>query len=307
VSTPRTYRLVHTTRYEYDDEVTASYGRGHLVPRSLPGQYRRSARITVDPHPGDLREHIDFFGNHSTYFAVKTPHTSLSVTSQSVVEVSRRVPSYAQLDGLGWEEARDRLRDRRDLTPGLVDARPFVLTSPMIGRWPEVEAYARPSFPPGATLGEATQQLVSRVHQDHSYVAGATTVGTTLPEVLRQRKGVCQDFAHLVVGCLRSVGVAARYVSGYIETTRPPGPQRLLGADASHAWVSVFAPGVGWMDVDPTNHRLVDDRYVIVALGRDYRDVSPLRGVIFTEGNTSRMRVMVDMLPIGREGTSEEG
>jgi len=301
VSAPRTYRLVHTTQYEYDDEVTASYGRGHLVPRSLPGQYCRSARITVDPSPGELREHIDFFGNHSTFFAVTTSHTSLSVTSESVVEVSRRAHSYAQLGDLGWEEARGRLLDRRELTPELVDARPFVLTSPMIGRWPEVEAYARASFPPGRSLGDALRELVSRVHLDFSYVAGATTIRTTLPEVLRRREGVCQDFAHLVVGCLRSVGVAARYVSGYIETTPPPGRQRLLGADASHAWASVFAPGVGWVDVDPTNHRLLDDRYVIVALGRDYGDVPPLRGVIFTEGDTSRMRVMVDMLPMGGE------
>jgi len=302
VSAPRTYRLVHRTEYEYEDEVTASYGRAHLVPRTLPGQRCRSASIAVDPAPRELREHTDFFGNRSTYFAVSTSHSHLSVTAQSVVEVSRSTRSLAALDGVAWADVRDRLRARDDLAPDLLHARPFVLASPSIGHWPEVAAYALPSFVPGGRLGEAVADLMSRIYADFAYVAGSTTVRTTLPELLARREGVCQDFAHLGVGCLRSVGLAARYVSGYVETIPPPGRQRLQGADASHAWVSVFAPGLGWIDVDPTNDKLVDDRYIVLAYGRDYSDVPPLRGVIFTESSKSTMRVMVDMIPAAGDG-----
>jgi transglutaminase-like putative cysteine protease len=298
VSTPRTYRLVHKTEYTYDDEVTASYGRAHLIPRHGGRQRRLASQLVVDPAPAEVREHADFFGNRSVYFSVTAPHTRLTVTASSRVEVDAPDPAEA-LAGLGWEAVRDRLADRGDLGAELMEARPFVLPSPMADPDPAVAAYAAASLAPGASLLEAALDLTQRIHGDFAYVSGATDVRTTLAELLSRREGVCQDFAHLAVACLRSAGLAARYVSGYIETRPPPGRPRLAGADASHAWASVFAPGHGWVDLDPTNRQLVDDRYVVAAVGRDYADVPPLRGVIYTESTLSKMRVAVDMIPDG--------
>ena len=293
---PRTYTLVHSTEYTYDQEVTASYGRAHLIPRHGGRQRRLSAELVVEPAPAERREHADYFGNRSAYFAVTEPHTRLVVTARSRVEVhAPGDPGGAA--AVPWERVRDRLAHRADLDPDVLDARPFVLPSPLAGRDAGVAAYAAATFVPGRPLGEAVTELVERIHGDFAYVAGATDVRTTLAQLLERREGVCQDFAHLAVACLRSVGLAARYVSGYIETRPPPGVPRLAGADASHAWASVFAPGLGWLDLDPTNRQLVDDRYVVAALGRDYSDVPPLRGVIFTESTVSKMRVAVDMIP----------
>lgn len=297
MSAPRTYDLVHTTEYTYDDEVTASYGRAYLIPRHGGRQRRLTSEFVVEPAPAELREHADFFGNRSVYFSVTAPHTRLTVTASSRVEVEAPARAAA-LDGLGWEEVRDRLADRGDLAAELLEARPYVLPSPMVGRDPDVAAYAAGSLVPGASLLGAVTGLIERIHGDFAYVSGATDVRTTLPELLERREGVCQDFAHLAVGCLRSAGLAARYVSGYIETRPPPGRPRLAGADASHAWASVFAPGHGWIDLDPTNRQLVDDRYVLAAVGRDYGDIPPLRGVIYTESTVSKMRVAVDMVPV---------
>jgi transglutaminase-like putative cysteine protease len=295
--TGRRYSLVHRTEYTYDDEVGTSYGRAHLIPRHGGGQQRLSSQVVVDPAPDELREHTDFFGNRSVYFAVTTTHTRLSVTADSVVEVNRPAVDLTALGALGWEEVRDRLANRADLTPDLLEARPFLLPSPMIARSEEVAAYAAGIVRPGLSLGEIVTGLTADIHDEFAYVSGSTSVRTTLAELLIGREGVCQDFAHLAVACLRSAGLAARYVSGYLETRPPPGKPRLQGADASHAWASVFAPGVGWVDFDPTNRQFIDDRYVIAALGRDYGDVPPLRGVIYTESKISKMRVAVDLVP----------
>jgi transglutaminase-like putative cysteine protease len=192
---------------------------------------------------------------------------------------------------------RDRLADRTDLDPDLLDARPFVLPSPMIGHAPEVAEFAAELLRPARSLDEVLVDLLERIGQ-FNYVTGVTTVSTSPVEVLDRRAGVCQDFAHLGVAALRAVGLAARYVSGYLETRPPPGRPRLIGADASHAWVSVFAPGLGWVDLDPTNHQFVDESYVVAAVGRDYGDVPPLRGVIFTESAHSTLEVSVDLTPV---------
>jgi transglutaminase-like putative cysteine protease len=175
------------------------------------------------------------------------------------------------------------------------EERAYLLPSPLVDLAPAVAAYARPSFDAGRPLGEALVDLLARISADFAYKPGTTTVRTTLPEVLRKRTGVCQDFAHLAIGCLRSLGLATRYVSGYLETTPPPGRPKLLGADASHAWASVFVPGRGWVDIDPTNDQFVDSSYVVAGWGRDYDDVPPLKGVIFTDAKTSTMRVSVDL------------
>jgi transglutaminase-like putative cysteine protease len=259
----------------------------------------RSSRVRIEPEPHDYRERTDFYGNRAAYFAVLEPHTRLTVTAESLVDVTRPDSLPLPVDQ-PWETIRDRLRN--DPADDAFDARGFLLDSPKVVVTPAVAAYAAESFPTGRPLTEALTELTSRIHTDFAYKPGATSVRTTLSELLVGRKGVCQDFAHLAVGCLRSVGLAARYVSGYLETRPPPGRPRLVGADVSHAWASVFVPDAGWVDLDPTNDRFVSDRYVTTACGRDYGDVSPLKGVIYTESTKNELHVSVDVAPLERTG-----
>ena len=290
-----TYRVVHRTEYRYSSEVSSSYGELYLLPRDGPEQVCHSSHVQIEPAPHDYRERIDFYGNRTAYFAVLDPHTKLTVTAESTVDVNR--PSSLPLPvDQPWETIRDRLRT--DPGDDAFDAREFLLDSPKVVVSPAVAAYAAESFTAGRSLTDALTELSSRIHTDFAYKPGSTSVRTTLTELLELRKGVCQDFAHLTVGCLRSVGLAGRYVSGYLETVPPPGKARLVGADVSHAWASVFVSDVGWVDVDPTNDRFVSDRYVTTACGRDYGDVSPLKGVIYTRSKMNKLHVSVDVTHI---------
>jgi transglutaminase-like putative cysteine protease len=291
-----TYEVTHRTEYEYESEVAPSYSQLHLLPRDLPGQRCRSSRVTVDPEPEDLREHPDFFGNRVTYLAIAEPHRALSVTSRSVVEVQARDHGPSLLAQRPWEEVRDAARDPRGAEH--VEAAQFALDSPLVAAAPAFAAYALECFSPGCDLLEGVSALSTRIHGDFAYKPGSTSVSTPLPEVFAEREGVCQDFAHIGIACLRSIGLPARYVSGYMETDPPPGRPKLTGADVSHAWLSVLVPGAGWLDVDPTNDQLVNHRYVVTAFGRDYSDVPPLIGVIFTEGRTKSMKVAVDVVAL---------
>jgi transglutaminase-like putative cysteine protease len=245
--------------------------------------------VQVDPEPDLVSERVDFHGNRSLYVEVRTSHTQLIVQSSSLVEVTRDAANLSILDDRPWDEA-------VVAGGGSWLETEFLLPSPQVPALAEVRAYAERVFTAGRALGEAVGALVSSIHRDFAYTPGATSVHSTMPELLRRREGVCQDFAHLAVGCLRAVGVPARYVSGYLETEPPPGSRRLEGADASHAWFSVLLPELGWVDLDPTNDQPVDARYVVTAWGRDYSDVPPLKGVIFTEGVSSRMNVAVDVI-----------
>lgn len=293
------YRVTHRTEYRYSSTVSSSYGEIVMLPRNMPGQVCVNSLLTIDPLPHDLRERLDFFGNRTAYFAVLGAHTRLSVTATSVVRVQGRRPPSSSEAETPWEQVRERVRSD---SPDVVQ---FVLDSPQAASSEQLAGYAAPSFPPGRPLLAAVADLSARIHREFTYLPGATEVTTTIEEVLDRRTGVCQDFAHVAIGCLRSLGLAARYVSGYLETVPPPGRERLVGADESHAWVSVFAPGGGidggdierggWTDFDPTNDRMVDDRYVTTAWGRDYTDVPPLKGVIFTEGDKHDLRVSVDV------------
>ncbi len=290
-----TYRVTHRTEYHYESDVTSSYGDLYVLPRNAPGQLCRSSTVRIEPQPHDYRERTDFFGNRAAYFAVLEPHTRLTVTAESIVDVNRPAAMLLPVDQ-AWETIRDRLH--LDPADDAFDARGFVLPSPKVAVTPDVAEYAARSFPPGRPLTEALVDLTARVYNDFTYEPGSTSVRTTLSELLECRKGVCQDFAHLAVGCLRSVGLAGRYVSGYLETVPPAGQARLVGADVSHAWASVFVPDAGWVDLDPTNNRFVSDRYVTNAFGRDYGDVSPLKGVIYTESRDNELQVSVDVVPL---------
>ncbi|GAA1877321.1 transglutaminase family protein [Pseudonocardia ailaonensis] len=284
-----TYRVTHRTTYTYADDVTTSFGRAHLLPRTQPDQRCAAAEVTLEPGADDLREHTDAFGNRSTYFCVRAPHRELTVLARSTVTVDRGAAPAALRP---WEEVRDSVP---------VEARPYRLPSPRLPSQPEVAAYAASSFTPGRPLGEAAGDLCRRIHADFDYVSGSTTVRSTVTDLLAGGEGVCQDFAHLAVAGLRSRGIPARYVSGYLETLPPPGKPKLRGVDASHAWFSVWTGDGAWLDLDPTNDRVVDEQFVVLAHGRDYGDVPPLKGVIFTDSAESVMTVSVDMerLPEG--------
>ncbi|MCB1038974.1 MAG: transglutaminase family protein [Acidimicrobiales bacterium] len=288
-----TYRVVHRTRYHYESEVLASYGETHLHPRESHGQQTYASTLAIDPFPEHYRERRDFFGNRATHFTVLEPHLDLVVTATSLVDVSGRDEARDSIADIPWEQARDLLRE--DGGRETIDARQYVLESTLAVRSPEATEYAATSFTPGRPLGEALADVASRLHAEFEFAPGATTVSTPIAEVLEKRAGVCQDFAHLTISALRGLGLAARYVSGYLETVPPPGRERLVGADVSHAWVSVFVPRVGWVDVDPTNDQFVNDRYVTVAWGRDYADVPPLKGVVYTEAKVQDLTVTVDV------------
>jgi transglutaminase-like putative cysteine protease len=293
-----TYRITHQTDYQYEAEVSSSYGQLHLLPRELPGQRCSAAEVVVDPSPEDYHERADYFGNRVSYFAIHRPHRALKVTTNSIVEVDERPEGLWLFGDRPWEEARDMVRSGRTQDP--LDAVQYVLDSPLVRASDIYRAYAAASFTPGRQLLDAVMSLSSRIHADLAYEPGSTSVTTPLDEVFEQRAGVCQDFAHIGIACLRSLGLPARYVSGYLETDPPPGGTKLTGVDGSHAWLSVLVSEGGWLDFDPTNDQLVDGRYIVTAYGRDYSDVPPLNGVMYSEGTTEKLRVVVDVVALSR-------
>ena len=284
-----TYDVVHTTRYTYTESVSVSHHLARLSPRILPCQDVLHHELHIDPPPAMTMAHVDYFGNPTSFFIMDGAHTSLTVRAESRIVVRpKAIPAPAS--ALPWEEARD-----HDALP--LDAIECVFDAGLSRLADDLAAFARPSFPPERPLLEALLDLARRIHDEFTYDPRATTVATPLTDVLRLRRGVCQDFARLGIGCLRSLGLAARYVSGYLETQPPPGTERLVGADASHAWVAVYCPGTGWIDVDPTNNVLASTKHITLGWGRDYSDVSPVRGVILGGGDHS-LDVGVDVIRI---------
>ncbi|HAN24846.1 MAG: hypothetical protein CMH36_00530 [Microbacterium sp.] len=288
------YRVRHRTEYTYSSEVENSLGLAHLAPRALPWQRVGEHELTIDPVPGDRRLDADVYGNHLTYFHVTDPHERLVVEARTEVEV---VDTAYDVDALArpWESARPL---HGAIGADVWTATEFAIPSPKVAMLPEVRDYAAVSFTPGRPIGEAVTDLMHRVKADFDYDSKATTVTSTVADVFAKRAGVCQDFAHLALSCVRSHGLAGRYVSGYLSTTPPPGKTRVLGADASHAWLAVWVPGSdAWLAIDPTNDQWAGERYVTVAWGRDYGDVTPVKGIIYTEAKKSTLKVAVDVIP----------
>ena len=299
--TRRPYEVTHATEYRYEEYVTDSFGRAMLAPRETAHQRILEHTVEITPEPHILSEHVDHFGNHSHFYEVRTPHTRLTVTKRSLLEIEWPAPDLDRLNGWTVAEAAQIIasggdQDTDGPTIDLVEAAQYVLPSRLVDLTDEVEEYARTILPPDRPFGEALVALYAQIYRDFTYAKGTTSVKTTLPELLAQREGVCQDFAHLAVGCLRSVGIPGRYVSGYIETMPPPGQVKLAGSDATHAWVSAMSPDGDRIDLDPTNDHFADSRYVVTGWGRDFRDVSPLKGVIFSEGKGSELKVAVDVI-----------
>ncbi len=286
------YRIVHTTRYTYSEPVCLCHNEARLTPRTFARQTPGTTTLKIDPAPADLRAREDFFGNCVSYFSIQQPHRSLTVTATSEVRVEGDAEPRDFSGDAPWDMVRERLRT--DTRVDIWNARPYVMDSPLVAGSVELARYAERSFPRGRPLLQAVLDLMQRIHRDFTYDPDFTTIATPLAEVLKHRRGVCQDFAHLAIGCLRARGLAARYHSGYIETAPPSGEPRLTGADASHAWFSVFLPDTGWRDFDPTNNQMPMDRHITLGWGRDYSDVAPLKGVIFG-GGSHRLAVSVDV------------
>ncbi|TFZ05786.1 transglutaminase family protein [Ramlibacter henchirensis] len=292
--------VVHETVYDYSPPVRTAQHMAHLRPSDREGQKLLRHRLDIAPQPVQHSEFVDVFGNTRCFFGLQAWHEELRVVADSVVST---VPHDAPETSLSWEQARERLRYHRgaEYDP----AAEFLFASPYVPRHDDFAAYARASFTPGRPLIEAARELTTRIHEDFAYVSQATDASTPALEALALRRGVCQDFAHVMLGCLRSLGLPARYVSGYLLTEPPPGQSRLVGSDASHAWVSVYLPaesGRGrWVDLDPTNNRAAGEDYVTLAVGRDYSDVSPMRGVIHG-GAHHTLEVAVTVTPLDAGG-----
>jgi len=289
------YEVNHTTTYHYHSPVTVSHHLLRVSPRRLPRQFRLSHAIETDPVAATTSLRTDYFGNDVTFATIEGAHRRLRVTSRSRVAIGPAfIPDPSETPE--WESVRGLCRSDRSSTA--LEAVEFAFASPVVPLGSDFADYAAPSFPRRRSILEAALDLTSRIHAEIQFDATATTVSTPVREVLEKRRGVCQDFAHLELACLRSLGLPARYVSGYLETIPPPGQPRLVGADASHAWVSIFCPGMGWIDLDPTNNCLPSMRHITAAWGRDYTDVSPIRGVLLGSGEHT-LSVAVDVAPLG--------
>ncbi|WP_372807671.1 transglutaminase N-terminal domain-containing protein [Pontiella sp.] len=286
------YHLRHLTSFRYTQPVTFVYNTLHLKPRELPWQKVQSFLLEIEPIPTVQTERLDYFGNTATFFMIQSPHDAMKVLAKSVIEVLPRPP--AAQPGIPWDTARRAMR--ADTTPNGLDAYQYGFASIYAKPMPEARAYVQPSCSPGMTVHAVATELMTRINTDFTFDPKATTVATPVTEVLQNRRGVCQDFAHLMIACLRSIGIAARYMSGYIQTLPPPGQPRLAGADASHAWVAVYCPQAGWLELDPTNNQVADEQYITLGWGRDYHDISPAKGVLFG-GGTHTVHAQVDMIP----------
>jgi len=285
------YRIVHKTAYSYSEPASLSQNELILYPRETAHQQLLQNHLAVVPEPQYRRSRPDYFGNLAQVFMVQQPHDSLTITATSMVETATP-PAVAPEATLAWETAVQRLSAHQ--LPEELEAFQFVFASPLVTVGTDARTYAAPSFPPGVALLSGAIDLMRRVHSDFTYDETATSVDTPVDQVFENRKGVCQDFAHLTLSCLRSLGLAARYVSGYLETSPPPGKPRLIGADASHAWISLYVPELGWVDMDPTNNLIPGQRHVTLAWGRDYGDVTPVKGVVMG-GRTHALSVKVDV------------
>lgn len=287
------YDVRHRTTYRYLQNVSYSCHLAHLMPRATATQSVGAAEIALSVAPERRHGLIDYYGNHAEWFAIDQPHTVLEVVSTSRVMVS----PAAKLDleaSTPWEAVRAAMEQCTD--DDVRGAVQFLFDTPLTASQPKIAAYASVSFKPGRPIAAAAFDLMHRIHRDFRYDTTVTDAATPADRVFEIRSGVCQDLAHIGIACLRSLGLPARYVSGYLLTKPPPGRPRLLGADASHAWFSVYAPPFGWLDLDPTNDIRPDEGHVTVAWGRDYTDVAPINGVV-TGGAEHVVEVGVDVVP----------
>jgi transglutaminase-like putative cysteine protease len=288
------YRVRHETRYDYDDPVSISHHILRITPRTFGRQVCDQSEISVFPVPSSRTIHSDYFGNPVTTFTLIEPHERITIDAVSSLEVNPPAPVDFSASP-AWEVVRDSLY--LDHSPEGLAAYQFVFDSKRAESRPELAEYASASFPSGCPLLEGMLELTRRINRDFRFDSTATDISTPVETFFEKRRGVCQDFSHLQIACMRSLGLPARYVSGYLRTLPPPGEERLVGADASHAWCATWTPSTGWVDFDPTNNCVPRDGHITVAWGRDYGDVSPVYGVLLG-GSEHTLHVGVDVLPI---------
>ena len=286
------YKITHTTEYTYAGSISLCHNIAMLIPRDTDKQERKKTVIKIIPEPDVMQEYDDFFGNKVLYFAIQHQHKKLSVSVtndiEKIITTSLPINLYSNLP---WEEARLQLFEPR---PDFIDARQYIAETSMTTIDDQITLYALQSFTSKRPMFEAAKDLMQRIYNDFKFDPDFSTVSTPVTEVMRLKRGVCQDFAHLAIACLRSLGLPARYVSGYIETLPPMGKIKLVGVDASHAWFALFIPNLGWIDFDPTNNQIPGEQHITIGWGRDYADISPLKGVILSSGS-HKLRVSVDV------------
>lgn len=272
-----TFDVVHRTLYRYSQPVTVSQHAARVEPRALAGQIVADFSLRIEPAPTLRKTRDDYFGNRVCFFSIHEVHSRLEIVARSRLTIAAVTPPVLSLSP-PWEKVVELFSD--PVSPEVVEPYEFVFDSPLLRASETLAAYAQPSFPAGTPLLSAVLDLNRRIHADFKYDRVATTVATPLEEVMEKRRGVCQDFAHLAIASLRSLGLAARYVSGYLRTRPPEGKPRLVGADASHAWFSVYCPDLGWVDFDPTNNVMPETDHLTLGYGRDFGDVSPISGIL---------------------------
>ncbi|MFY9242592.1 MAG: transglutaminase family protein [Polaribacter sp.] len=290
------FSIIHTTSYKYDNYVTYCHNIAILKPKDFLGQKLLEYHLEITPKPSTLNDNLDFYGNTSTNFSIDKQHKELIVTARSKVErmyeLQKNIFDFKVSKELTLEDA---LKSLNSLESDVIEAKQFLLDSVLINNIStNIRAYANESFKPKRSVFEAANELMKRIFTDFKFDTQFSTIATPIEEVMKAKKGVCQDFAQVAIACVRSVGLPAKYVSGYIETLPPPGKEKLVGTDASHAWFSVFIPGFGWVDFDPTNNQIPKNQHIVISYGRDYYDVPPLKGVIYGSGK-SVMDVSVDI------------
>ena len=302
------YRVVHKTTYVSADPVSVGHNEAWLTPRDTPTQRVLSQHISISPEPSNRSSLVDYFGNTVTLFSFNQGYQTLTVAAEAEVEVVGRVGwverseahQSTPLSSPAWEKVARDIHARA--TPADLDAYEFTFDSPRCRSAPEFAEYAHPSSTPERPILELLADLMGRFHSEFRYDSAATTVSTPVEQVFRQKGGVCQDFSHLMISMCRSLGLAARYVSGYLRTLPPPGKPKLVGADASHAWLAVYCGALGWVDLDPTNNVFPANDHITIAWGRDYGDVAPVKGV-YVGGSSPQPQVSVDVSPLD-EATS---
>ncbi len=288
------YRVRHLTEYVYGAPVTLCYNMAHLLPRDTGNQTCLSRRLHVTPMPIYQTEGTDYFGNPTYYFSIQEPHKKLTIDVECLYEVTPlELANQLTLGSITCGELRQLFTDAG--TPELRMVKEYLLNSPLIPRTAELAAFAQDTFADHVPVLQAALDFTHKIFNEFTFDPTATSVSTPVDQVLKEKRGVCQDFAHLAIACIRSVGLPARYISGYLETLPPPGQEKLVGADASHAWFAIYIPEMGWVEFDPTNDLMPSDQHIVTAWGRDYSDVTPLQGVIFDGGDSQNIKVSVDV------------
>jgi transglutaminase-like putative cysteine protease len=286
------YKLKHQTLYTYVNEVHNYQSILCLQPQNSGKQTCKNFKIEIEPKPSKIHSRTDYFGNIQHYFSLHQSHKSLRVTVSSEIEVLN-TPARPQ-NNITCNQARQKFTTDRYLK---IEVLQYQLPSHFISWDEEIVAFAETCLLPNGSLYQGVLNLVKKIYSEFQFKSGATNVNTPLKTVLKERKGVCQDFSHLAIASLRSVGIPAKYVSGYIETLPPVGKVKLEGSDASHAWISVYIPEMGWCEFDPTNNMIPQQRHIVTAYGRDFADVSPMKGIIFSSGD-HKVKVEVDVIPL---------